>query len=169
MKRIGNIRDRIVSLDNGVVAVIQGTRHKRKKRETKELLYSGRMLEEAPHLYNQVDPEKARRYVEPMIREMKEETYRHSLPKHRRQFCRSSSGGKWRDLYIPTLRDHIMHHMLIQACEKAFTKGMHPHCCGSVPGRGIKHVAHWVQYWMQEDKECRYFVKLDIRKFLPEY
>ena len=44
-------------------------------------------------------------------------------------------------------------------------KGMYPHCCGSVPGRGIKHIYENVGYWMQHDLKCRYFVKLDIRKF----
>ena len=42
---------------------------------------------------------------------------------------------------------------------------MHPHCCGSVPGRGINHVVKTVSRWMQEDGQCRYFVKLDIRRF----
>ena len=42
---------------------------------------------------------------------------------------------------------------------------MHPNCCGSVPGRGIKHILKNVERWLREDLTCRYFVKLDIRKF----
>ena len=55
--------------------------------------------------------------------------------------------------------------MVMQAAMPAFTRGMHPHCCGSVPGRGIRYIVRTVSHWMQDDRECRYFVKLDIRKF----
>ena len=136
MKRIGNIRDRMINLENGVEAVIRGTANKRKKREVRGLLYGPEETERYPQLQHQIDPERAREYIKPILKQLEDGTYRHHKPKHRRQFCPSSSGGKWRDLYIPSLRDHIVHHMLLQACGKAFTRGMHPHCCGSVPGRG---------------------------------
>lgn len=167
MKRIGNIREYLVSPENGLMAVIRGTENKRKKREVQRLLYSDEVVDEHPELWRQVDPEKAREYIAPVCKKLANGTWKHHEPIYRRQFCRAASGGKWRDLFIPCLEDHIVHHMVMQACMKAFTRGMHPHCCGSVPGRGIKHIVHWVRYWMQEDKECRYFVKLDIRKFFP--
>ena len=169
MKRIGNIRDKICSVGNGVRAVISGTLKKRGKREVAKLLYDKQEVEKHPELWHLIDPKKAEEYAISLCDRLLQRTWKHHAPRHKRQFCPSSSGGKWRDLYIPTLEDHIVHHMVMQACMPAFMRGMHPHCCGSVPGRGIKHITHWVWYWMQHDLECRYFVKLDIRKFLSEY
>ncbi len=163
MKRIGNIWDQVVSVNNGIIAVIEGTQKKRGNREVKRLLYDDA---EFRH-WHCIDPKKAEMYVSPICESLKNGTYEHHIPAYRNQMCPSSSGGKIRDLYIPSLRDHVVHHMLVQACMTAFTRGMHPHCCGSVPGRGIKHVVNTVSSWFYNDKECRYFVKLDIRKFFP--
>lgn len=159
MKRVGNIWNDTTSVENGITAVIDGTRYKRGNHEVQCLLFDDK--------HHMIDPAKARKYVEPICDDLKNGTWDHSAPKHRRQFCRNraSSKGKWRDLYIPTLRDHIVAHMLIQTSLAAFMRGMHPDCCGSVPGRGIKHIVKRVTHWFQDDKECRYFVKLDIRKF----
>ena len=163
MKRLGNIWDRLVSVPNGVEAVIDGTRKKRGNREVKHLLYD----DDLPQHWHCIDPEKAKDYVNPIILSLRDGTFSHREPTYRYQLCPSSSGGKWRELYIPSLRDHIVHHMLMQVCMPAFTRGMHPHCCGSVPGRGIRHIIDTVPNWFFYDKECRYFVKLDIRQFFP--
>lgn len=167
MKRLNHIWDTVVSENNGIEAVIDGTHKKRGDWEVRPLLYSKEDVREHPEHYRCIDPEKAKEYVRPIRQNLIDGTYQHATPRYKREFCHSSSGGKWRDLYIPVLRDHTVHHMLIQASMKAFTKGMHPHCCGSVPGRGIKHILTYVEKWMREDKECRYFVKLDIQKFFP--
>lgn len=161
MKRVSNIWQDAVNLDNGIIAVIDGTRNKRGDREVQCLLYT-----DIDH-WHQVDPEKAKAYIEPVCAELAAKTWKHSEPRYKKQFCknRASNGGKWRDLYIPVLKDHIVAHMVMQASMEAFTRGMHPNCCGSVPGRGIKHIIRKCKQWFQNDPECRYFVKLDIRKF----
>ena len=167
MKRLGNIWPAVISAENGVQAVIDGTRFKRGQKEVRPLFYSREAVEADKTLWHRVDPGKARAYAERLCRELANGTWQHQPPRHRRQFCRNraSSGGKWRDLYIPSLDDHIVAHMVMQASQRAFTRGMHPHCCGSVPGRGIRHVNRYVQKWLRHDKSCRYFVKLDIRRF----
>lgn len=156
MKRLGNIWPDVVSVKNGITAVVDGTRYKRNQHQVQKLLNDD-------HTINIGAAEK---YVVPIIKQLETGTWKHGTPKYKRQFCRNkSNGGKWRDLYIPSLEDHIVAHMLMQASMKAFTKGMYPHCCGSVPGRGINHILWCVKRWMKNDKECRYFVKLDIRRF----
>lgn len=160
MKRVGNIWHNATNLENGITAVIEGTENKRGNREVQCLL-----CEDKDH-WHQIDRNKAKAYVEPICEELKNKTWTHTAPRHKHQFCRNrSNGGKWRDLYIPILKDHIVAHMAIQASKEAFMRGMHPNCCGSVPNRGIKHILKNVQHWFQDDLECRYFVKLDIRKF----
>lgn len=161
MKRQRNIWPEVTSEDNALRAVIEGTRFKRGKREVEMLLSTDSKK------WRQIDIGKAREYVRPICLKLQNKTWKHAPPRHRLQYCRNraSSKGKWRDLYIPTLEDHIVAHMLMQGSMKAFMRGMHPNCCGSIPGRGIKHILKKVNHWFRDDLECRYFVKLDIRKF----
>lgn len=156
MKRINNIWRDVVDIENGIQAVAEGTQYKRNQRCVQKLLNDD-------HSINRVA---AVEYVAPLIEQLNNGMWQHKEPQYRRQFCTNrSNGGKWRDLYIPTLEDHTIAHMLMQASMPAFTRGMYKHCCGSVPGKGVKHVVKYVKRWMQYDKECRYFVKLDIRHF----
>lgn len=165
MKRIKNTWQNVISEENGVGAVVDGTVYKKNQREVQPLLKTD------PDHYHEIDREKAREYVKPIIAELKDHTYQHGVPRSKKQFCKnkSKSKGKWRDLYIPSLKDHIVAHMVMNANMKAFMRGMYPHCCGSVPNRGINHVIKTVRRWVVNDKELRYFVKLDIRKFFRSY
>lgn len=167
MKRIGNVWPDVVSISNGIQAIIDGTRFKRGHRDVQWLLYSDEVVQQKPELYHRIDLEKAKPYAEKLTASLISGTWQHSPPRTRRQYCRNraSSRGKWRNLCIPILDDHIVAHMVMNASMEAFMRGMHPHCCGSVPGRGIQHVNRTVRRWMQNDKACRYFVKLDIRHF----
>lgn len=167
MKRFGNLWPNVITVGNGVRSIIEGTRFKRGHRDVQWLLYPPEIVKLKPELFHRVDEEKAREYAERLVDALATKTWRHKTPKNRRQYCRNraSSKGKWRDLYIPVLDDHIVAHMVMNVSMPAFTRGMHPHCCGSVPGRGIKHVNKTVKRWMLNDKACRYFVKLDIRHF----
>ena len=167
MKRFSNLWPDVVDIDNGIRAIIEGTRFKRGQRQVQRLLYSREDVARDSTLWHRVDLKMATPYAEQLCEKLKDKTWRHEKPRYRRQYCtnRAHTHGKWRDLYIPSLDDHIIAHMVMNASMKAFTRGMHPHCCGSVPGRGIKHVNRTVKRWMKHDRECRYFVKLDIRHF----
>lgn len=84
------------------------------------------------------------------------------------RWCKNKTHGKgkWRNLYVPTLEDHCIHHILMKIAMPAFTKGMHPYSCGSVPERGIKLINYSIKRWLKSDRDnCTYFVKLDIRHF----
>lgn len=167
MKRLGNVWRIALAEETGIQAVIDGTKEKRGNRAVKDLLYSEEAVRESPGLWHMIDPEKAKAYVAPLQESLRTKTWVHGKPRYKRQFCKiqSNSGGKWRDLYVPNLSDHIIAHMVMIASMPAFTKGMHPHCCGSVPGRGIKHILRMCNTWFRKDRKCRYFVKLDIRHF----
>lgn len=166
MKRLGKIWDSIPTEENGLAAVIEGTKTKRGDRSVSRLLYSEEAVRDDPSLWHLIDPEKAKKYIKPINEKLIAGTWKHSAPRYRRHFCRNrSNGGKWRNLYIPCLEDHIVAHMVMNQSFPAFTKGMHPHCCGNVPDRGIKHVLRMCNAWFRHDLECRYFVKLDIRHF----
>ena len=167
MKRLNHLWPDVIDIDNGIRSVIDGTRFKRGQREVQRLLYSNEAVQKDKTLWHRIDETKAKAYAETLCKELSDKTWEHQKPRYRRQYCRNraSSRGKWRDLYIPSLDDHIIAHMVMNASMEAFTRGMHPHSCGSIPGRGIRHVNSTVQKWMKYDRACRYFVQLDIRKF----
>ena len=167
MKRINNIWEKAIDRENGYISLVDGTKNKRGKREVQRLLYSDEAVLKDKTKWHLIDPKKGKAYAEVLCQRLESKTWIHRKPKYKRQYCRNraSSRGKWRDLYIPYLDDHIIHHMIMNASMEAFTRGMHPHCCGSVPGKGINHVIKTVSGWMRNDKQCRYFVKLDIIHF----
>ena len=167
MKRLGHIWEEVLDLDNGFVAVAEGTLNKRHDRATKRFYFSAEQVEQNPSCYHVVDPVRAKDYVAKLIPGLRNQTWKPKPPRYIHRYCqnRSQKKGKWRDLYVPAFDDHIIAHMIMKVVMPAFDRGMHPHCCGSVPGRGIKHIVRTISRWMQNDLECRYFVKLDIRKF----
>ena len=159
MKRIGNVWEYIVSEENGIQSVIDGTRQKRDKRKVVDLLYDD------PDHYHEIDPQKAALFIKPICNDLRLCTWVHASPKYKDQICKAGASRKERKLCVPTLEDHIIHHMVMRGTMDAFLRGMHPNCCGSVPGRGINHIVKTIPKWLKQDKQCRYFVKLDIKKF----
>jgi len=83
----------------------------------KKLLYSKEQCKADPTLEGQIDPKKAFEVADIIIGELKDGTYYHRKPLHKERYCTSKSKaygkGKVRQLYVPTLYDHILHHMLM--------------------------------------------------------
>ena len=169
MKRLGNLRDDMFSYENCLVAVMEGSERKRGKRELRPFVFSAEEVKEDPSRYRQVDPKRVKPFAERLCKELRDGTWELKPPTHRHVYLKSKAKakGKWRDLYIPSFETHVVNHMLMQAVMPAFTRGMDPHSAGSVPGRGPGMVVNVVSRWMQKDRQCRYFVKLDIRQFFP--
>ena len=168
MKRLGRLWNDVCDVENGVQAVIAGTKGKRGRKETARFLYSDEEVALNPSLYHQIDPDKAKAYIEKTILpKFQDLSWKPSPPRHRQIFSYSHTKkkGKWRDIYVPSFDDHIMMHMVMQITMPAFTRGMHPNCCGSVDGRGTKHILKCGKKWFQKDPEAKYFVKLDIRHY----
>lgn len=167
MKRLGHLWNEVLDLDNGFVAVVEGTVNKRNDWTTKRFYFGDEDVKKNPSCYHVIDPVKAKAYVQKLTFQLQNLTWKPKPPRYIHRWCcnRTSKGGKWRDLYVPAFDDHVIAHMIMKVAMSAFTKGMHPHCCGSVPGRGIKHIVRTVSHWCQDDLQCRYFVKLDIRHF----
>lgn len=169
MKRAGNLWPKIFDRTLAQQSVRKAVEFKKGNRVVQKLLlYSDADVKKNPSLYHQVDPIKLEKYTDECLEELKNKTWVHKKPALKLQFCRNRSKkkGKWRTLGIPCLKDHCIAHIIMGVAEEVFMKGMHPGCCGSVPGRGIKTVVKKTKYWIKRDKKnCRYFVKLDIKKF----
>lgn len=88
-----------------------------------------------------------------------------STPKKKRRWDKSA--GKWRDINEPRLwPDQYVHHALVQVLQPVMMRGMDPHCCGSIRGRGIHYGMQCIKKWMKNDRRgTKYCLELDIRHF----
>lgn len=74
--------------------------------------------------------------------------------------------GKVRTIVVPTFREQIIHHMVVNTLRPVMMKGMYEHSYGSIPGRGIHLAKKRIEKWVRKDwKNTRYFLKMDIRHF----
>lgn len=170
MKRLGNIWPLFCSVDNCISAIYLGTDKKRSDPVVMKLFeYSPKQIEENPLLKWMIDPAKARKFAEDLVKRLEDGTWKPHKPRHIRRWCRAcnKAGGKWREIDCASIEDHIVHWMLILACKPAFMRGMYAHSCGSVENRGTKHIRKYCERWAKYDLQSKYFVKLDIHHFFP--
>ena len=160
MKRYGNLWSGFCSEAHAATAIEVGTVNKRSDNAVRrKLCYDT----EDPAMQSSLDPAKVKRYAKRLVSTL-ENGWQHAPTK---QKIVIPARGKRRNIDCPSLDDHIIHWMLILAIKKPLTRGMYEHSYGSIPGRGIDGARRTVERWVQHDDRCKYFVKLDIRKFYP--
>lgn len=73
---------------------------------------------------------------------------------------------KKRTIIVPKYTEQIVHHMVTQTLVPIFSKGMYEHSYGSLPNRGAHRGKKYIEKWIRQDhKNCKYVLKMDIRKF----
>ena len=86
--------------------------------------------------------------------------------KHPHKQISDGKNGKIRQLAIPSFDETVIHHMWINAAHELFSKGMYKHTYSSIPGRGLHDAVKYIRRKIKDDpRHCKYFLKLDIRKF----
>lgn len=73
---------------------------------------------------------------------------------------------KERIIVVPTMRELIVQHALINVLKPIFMKGMYQHSYASLPKRGAHAGKKVIEKWIRNDgKNCKYCLKMDIRHF----
>ena len=73
---------------------------------------------------------------------------------------------KERDIIVPSLKEEVLHHMLINVLKPIFMKPLYEHSYGSIPGRGAHTAKKFISRWIKNDvKNTKYVLKMDIRKY----
>lgn len=90
---------------------------------------------------------------------------------------------KKRQIIVPSMREQVVHHMIINVLKPIFMKPMHYHSYGSIPGRGAtakRYTGHRKgrvnkntrggkeaieKFIRTHFKDCKYCLKLDVHKF----
>ena len=89
---------------------------------------------------------------------------------HKCKIINETSGlhKKTREIIIPEFSETVIHHMAVNAMMPTLAKGMYEHSYSSIPGRGLHMCRNRVRKWIDNDpKNCKYFIKMDIKKFFP--
>lgn len=74
--------------------------------------------------------------------------------------------AKIRTIVVPTVREHIVQHCVMNILKPIFMKGMYEHSYASTPGRGCHRGRKQIEKWLKKDPEnMKYCLKLDIRKY----
>lgn len=73
---------------------------------------------------------------------------------------------KQREIVVPSFDEQVLHHMVVNVLEPIIRKGMYEHAHGSIPGRGPSRSKKSIERYIRRNpKNCKYFVKMDIRHF----
>ena len=139
MKRINNLFEQITDLDNLKSAYLKALKGKRYTPEA--LLYGNRIDENLYRLKTQLE----------------EETYNHGTY---RQF--KIYDPKERVITAASFEDRIIHHAIMLVLESVFEKQFIFHTYACRKGKGT-HKA--VEYASKQARHCKYFLKLDVRKY----
>ena len=83
---------------------------------------------------------------------------------------------KCRHIIVPSMREQVVHHMVVNVLKPIFLKGMYEHSYGSLPNRGAtrgrgrkkgtRGGKETIEKWIRKDKKgMKYCLKMDIRKY----
>ena len=72
---------------------------------------------------------------------------------------------KKREIIVPTDKEQIIHHMLMNVFEPVLMQGCYEHSYGSIPNRGAEKCKYYIERDIRKKDQIKYFLKMDIRKY----
>lgn len=73
---------------------------------------------------------------------------------------------KKRTIVVPSDKEQVVHHMIVNTLKPVFLRGMYEHAYGSVPGRGTEKCAEYIRRAIEHHpKDCKYCLKTDIHHY----
>ena len=148
MKSYNHLMEKFLSDDNYFLAVRNATRHKGgKKRKYRKARTVRDHAEELKDYYL----EEARDF----------KNDRH-VPKAIYDGIRR----KQRFILVPTMREQVVHHMIVNVLKPIFMKSMYEHSYGSIPDRGAHMAKKRIEKWIRRGgRDVKYVLKMDIKKY----
>lgn len=145
MKRIGNLYDRICSIDNLVLA--DGLAQRGKAKRWDVIRHNKSRMENLAKIQMIL--------IERAFRTSKYHTFQIKDPKERTIFC------------LPYYPDRIVQHAVMNILEPVFKSVYTADTYSSIPGKGIHAAVRAVKRALKDVSGTTYCLKLDIRKFYP--
>ena len=138
----------MLSDENVRLAIIRAAKNKRKNnRRHKRLRY----------IHDNID-----KYI-PIVRQW---IIDFEPAKHKPVEINEGISGKKRLIIVPTVKEMLVHHAVINVLSPILEKSMYNHSYASIPGRGLHSGMQTTRKWIYNDHtNTKYCLKLDIRKF----
>ena len=75
---------------------------------------------------------------------------------------------KKRYIYVPSVRETVVQHAVVQVLNKYLMKGVYEHTYAAIKGRGQhKAKAYIERYIRKHPKKVKYYLKMDIKQYFP--
>lgn len=146
MKRVNNLFEKIVDIDNIVKAHINAKKGKSHYDEVQ-------MFDKDPYYY-------ARKIREMLI----DGSWTPAVSK---KFKRVENGKEREITNIKYFPDRVIHHAIMQAVEPVFQSVYIKDTYQSIKGRGLHKGASRVKSWLKDEENTEHCLKIDIAKFYP--
>ena len=149
MKRIGNIYEKIIDLNNIELAIAKASIGKAHRKSVEKIL-------DSPTYYAL--------QVQQLLKEKK-----YNPSPYIEMKIRDGANRKERTRFKPHFYpDQVIHWALILQIESLLMRGMYEFCCASVKNRGELYAVKYIEKILVKDrKNTKYYIKLDIKKFYP--
>ena len=86
--------------------------------------------------------------------------------KHKPKEIYDGIARKKRTIIVPTFREQVVHHIIVNSLKPMFLQGLYEHSYGSIPNRGVHDAKKTIERWIRKDTEnCKYVLRMDIRKY----
>lgn len=156
MKSYNHLWETYISPENYRAAVKNATQHKsgskRKYRKAKEY----------------------KEHAEELMPEILAYAAHFENEKHQPKTINDGISKKKREILVPSMREQVVHHMIVNVMKPIILRPMYEHSYGSVPGRGAtkgknrktmggKEAVE--KFIRKRPNDCRYCLKMDIHKF----
>ena len=85
---------------------------------------------------------------------------------HHKFIINDGISAKKREIIVPTEKEVIIHHAVINVLKPILLKGMYEHSYASIPGKGTHRVVKQVSRWIYNDHAgTKYCLQMDVKKF----
>lgn len=75
---------------------------------------------------------------------------------------------KQRYIYVPSIRETIVQHAVVQVLDKYLSKSLYTHTYAAIRGRGQHKAKKVIEKWIKNIPEnMKYYLKLDIKQYFP--
>ena len=145
MKSYNNLFDKLITDENILEAICRATLGKRDRKGWSEL-YQNRQN---------------------YIKYFRNEVINFHNDKHIPKEIYDGITRKKRIIIVPTMREQVIHHMVVQILKSIVLDGLYEHSYGSIPGRGVHSAKNSMNKWIRNDKDINYVLKCDISKYFP--
>lgn len=145
MKRIGNLYEQIISLDNLKIADKKARRGKSNQYGVKKYLKN-----QEENLIN----------LQKLLKDKKFKTSKYKVFK--------ISDGKEREIFsLPFYPDRIVHHAILNVLEPIFINMFTANTFSCIKGRGVHKASYTLRKYLRDKGNTKYCLKIDIKKFYP--